>query len=108
MGDEDRREAEPLLQVAQFAPHLHAQLGVEVRQRLVEKQDLRLDRDGARERDALLLAAGELRRAAVRKIGEADQFERRRDPALDLGARQLRSSRPKATLRATVMCGHSA
>ena len=48
------------LQREQLVAHLHAQLRVEVRQRLVEQQHLRLDREGARERDALLLAAGEL------------------------------------------------
>jgi hypothetical protein len=32
-------------------------LRVEVRQRLVEQQHARLDHDGARQRDALLLAA---------------------------------------------------
>ena len=37
----DRGDAEFLLQLADFGAHLHADLGVEVRQRLVEQQDLR-------------------------------------------------------------------
>ena len=45
--------------------HLLAQLGVEVGQRLVEQQHLRLAHQRARKRHALLLAAGELRRRAV-------------------------------------------
>ena len=44
----------------QFLAHLQPQLGVEIRQRLVEQQHLRLDRQRAGDRDALLLAAGEL------------------------------------------------
>ena len=51
--------------VADEDAHLVAQLGVEIGQRLVEKQDLRLDDQRAGERHALLLAAGELARIAV-------------------------------------------
>ena len=88
VGDEDGRDAEPLLQVAQLAPHLHAQLGVEIRQGLVEEQHLGPDRHRAGDRDALLLAAGELRRPPVGESREADEVERFRHPPLDLGARQ--------------------
>jgi len=42
-----------------------AQLGVEVAQRFIEQDDLGLGHQGARERDALLLAAGELGRGAL-------------------------------------------
>ena len=40
--------------------HFHTQLGVQVGQRLVHQQHLRLDDDGARQRHALLLTAGKL------------------------------------------------
>jgi hypothetical protein len=40
-------------------PHLDAQLGVEVRERLVEQEHLRLAHDGAPDGDALALAARE-------------------------------------------------
>jgi hypothetical protein len=60
--DVDGGDREPPLQVADLVPHLHAQLRVEVGQRLVEEQHARTDDDRARERDALLLAAGELAR----------------------------------------------
>ena len=65
VGDVDRGDAELALQQLELGAHLDAQLGVEVGQRLVEQQHLGLDHDGAGERDALLLAAGELRRPAV-------------------------------------------
>ena len=108
MGDEDRGEAEALLQRAQLPPHLHAHLGVEVRERLVEQQHLRLDGERAGQRDPLLLAARELRRPALGVGGEADQLERRGDAAPISARGTRRSSRPKATFCATVMCGHSA
>ena len=52
--------AEPLLQGADFAPHLLPELGVEIRQRLVHQADGRFGDDGPPQRDALLLATGEL------------------------------------------------
>jgi hypothetical protein len=60
VGHVDDGELELLLQFAQFAAHLLAQLRVEVGQRLVHQADLRLRDQGAAERDALLLAAREL------------------------------------------------
>ena len=51
--------------------------GVERRQRLVEQQRVRLEHQRAAERDALLLAAGELRRQALGESAEADLIEHR-------------------------------
>ena len=48
--------------------------------RLVGEDEARLVDERARDRDALLLAAGELRRAMMRAIGEADAGERRHAP----------------------------
>ena len=53
--------------------HLLAQLRVEIRQRLVHQADLRLGDDRAAERDALLLAARELRRLALEQLAQAEQ-----------------------------------
>ena len=53
-------------------PHLLAQLGVEVGERLVEQQHARLDDERARKRDALLLAARELRRGPILEPAELD------------------------------------
>ena len=65
MGDVDGGDADAPLQVADEDPHLLAQLGVEIGERLVEQQDLRLDHQRAGQRDALLLAAGKLARIAL-------------------------------------------
>jgi hypothetical protein len=63
---------------------------------------------GAGQRDALLLAAGQLLRIAVAEIGQLHQFQRvahRRSLLLGTTSRYLR---PKATFSATVLCGNSA
>ena len=59
------------VQPPQPAPQLLPHLGVERAERLVEQQHLRLDRERARQRDALPLAAGELRRVAGRRGSRA-------------------------------------
>ena len=98
VGDEDRGDTELALQLRAAPAHLDAQLGVEIRQRLVEQQHFGLDHERARERDALLLAAGELRRPAVGERAEADQLERRGDLARR-SRRAAISRRPRARRR---------
>ena len=78
---------QPLVQRGDFAAHRHPQLGVEVGQRLVEEEDARLAHDGAADRHALALAAGELRGAAVEQRVETQKLRRGVDLALDLGTR---------------------
>ena len=51
-------------------------VGIELRRRLVEEQQLGLERERRREADALQLAAGELRDATVREMRCADGRER--------------------------------
>ena len=52
------------MQLLELGPHLHSKLGVEVRQRLVEQEDLRRADDRSAHGDALALAARELPRIA--------------------------------------------
>ncbi len=63
------------LQPLQFTAHPHPQERIERRQRLVKQQDLRLGDQRAGERDALLLAAGELRRQPARILAHRHQLE---------------------------------
>ena len=70
-------ELDPPDLVAQLGPHL----GVERRQRLVEQQHVRPDRERPGQRDTLLLAAGELVRVAVGLRGEPDEVEHLAAPA---------------------------
>ena len=67
---------------------LAGRLAVEVAGRLVAEEERRVVDDRARDADALLLAAGELRRVVVGAVGEADELERRIDVLLALGARE--------------------
>jgi hypothetical protein len=86
--------------------HLHAQLGVEVGQRLVEQEHLRVAHDGAAHGDALALAAGELARLAVEQRREAEDLGGLGDARVDLGLRRFaRIFSAKAMLSRTVMCG---
>ena len=89
VGHVDRGVAVGVVQAADLEAHLLAQVGIEVRQRLVEEQRLRLDDEGAGERDALLLAAGELAGIARGEIGELGGREDAGDLLGDLRARQL-------------------
>ena len=59
VGDVDGGGAESTLQRGDLGAGLHAQLGVQVGQRLVHAEHLRLTDDRAAHRDALPLAAGE-------------------------------------------------
>ena len=58
----------PLLDVPQLGVHAVAQLGVQMRNRLVEEEDGRLANEGTAERYALLLAAAQLGRHAAQQL----------------------------------------
>jgi hypothetical protein len=60
VGNEEDRQAEPRLQLAQLVAQPHAQRRVERGERLVEEQRARLGGERAGERGALALAAREL------------------------------------------------
>jgi hypothetical protein len=66
VGDVDGRDAQAALQRGDLRAGLHAQLGVEVGQRLVHEEHLGLAHDRATHRDALPLTAGEGLRLALR------------------------------------------
>ena len=63
--DIDDGRGQALVQALQLDPHLDAQLGIEIGQRLVEQEHLGLLHQRASDRDPLALAAGELRRLAI-------------------------------------------
>ena len=70
--------------VLQEPLHLVAEFRIERAERLIEENQARLADDRARERHALLLAAGELRRIAVAEIAERDQRQRLLHPLADI------------------------
>ena len=83
MGDVDRCDAEGLLDASDLRTQRDAQLGIEVRERLVEEEDAGLDRHRSREGDALLLATGQLRRPSRPQPVEVDQGQRLLDRTLE-------------------------
>ncbi len=78
VGDVDRGVAVFVMQPADLEPHLLAQIGVEVGQRLVEQQRFRLDDQRAGQRHALLLSAGQFAGIALRQHFELGGREDRR------------------------------
>ena len=77
MGDVDGGGLAFLQDALQLGAHLHPQQGIEVGQRLVHQQDLRLHRQGAGDRDALALAAGKLSGIALQQLLDMHQARRR-------------------------------
>ena len=75
MGDQDRRHAGALEDVADFEREAFAQFDVEIGEGLVEQQQMRLWRQCAGQRDALLLTAGQFVRIAFAALGQSDQFQ---------------------------------
>ena len=109
MGDVDEGDPDLALDPLQLDLQALAELQVERAERLVEQQHPGQVDQGPGERDALLLAAGELGRAAVRLGGEPDPLELGRDPPVDLALRRpscaaARRRRSRSTLR----CGKRA
>ena len=83
-----------------------AQLGVEVRQRLVEQEDVGIAHDGAADGDALALAAGERLGLALEIVGEPQHRGGAVDARVDLarGFSPMFSS-AKAMFLRTLICG---
>ena len=99
----DRRHAELVLQPGDLGAHLHAELRVEVRERLVHEERLRLADDRAAHRHALPLAAGERARLPLEELLEPEDARGLADAAVDLVLRRL--AQPQAE-RDVVVDGH--
>ena len=85
----DRGGAHRLMHLLDLGAHLHAQFGVQVGQRLIEQEDLRVADDGAAHGDALPLAAGQGAGLAVQQRLDVQDARRLVHPALDLVLREL-------------------
>jgi hypothetical protein len=71
------------VQLLELAAHRHAQLGVEVRERLVVEEDLRIADDRPAHRDALALPARELARIALEQRRQGEDLGGAADLLLD-------------------------
>ena len=106
--DVDGRDAELLMQLRERGAHADAELGVEVRERLVHEERLRLANDRPPHRDSLALPARELRRLALEELGEAEQRGDLLDASPDLGLRRPAHLQAVPRFWRTLMCGYSA
>ena len=97
VGDVDHRRAgHVLVQLGDLDAGRDAQRRVEVRERLVEQEDLRVAHDGAADRDALALAAGKRLRQAIEIGTELQDLGGGADALVDLllaGAGELHAER---------------
>ena len=89
VGDVDGGDPEPALERGDLRPRLDAELRVEIRERLVEQEDLRPADDRAAHRHTLALAARECLRLAVEVLLEVEHLRRLGDAAPDLGLREV-------------------
>ena len=96
VGDVDHGVPQLVVQLLDLQPHLGAELGVEVGERLVEEAEADLLDERAADRDALALAAGKLRRLSLQQVIDLQQLRRPGDAALDLLARELSRAEAEA------------
>ena len=112
VGEEDRLldrmrykqhgQARALLDFEQFVLKPFPAHGVERAERLVHQDDLGIVREHARDRDALLHAAGELMRIGIDESLQPHQFDEMIDGLLELRRGRPRKVGPKAILPRTV------
>ena len=74
VGDVDGRGLQALMQFLDLGAHGDAKLGVEIRERLVEQENLRITHDRPAHGDALTLPAGELARITVEQKGKSENI----------------------------------
>ena len=79
VGDDERGQRQSAEDVLKLAAHDRARVRVERRQRLVEQQDLRIARQGARDGHALALAARQRPGALAREMADAQALQERAD-----------------------------
>ena len=85
----DKGGIHALAQLDDLRAHLVSQLRVQIGQGLVHQENLRLTDDGAPDRDALPLAAGQSLRLAFEILGDVKDARGPLDPLVDLVLRHL-------------------
>ena len=108
VGDVQRGDAELALQCRDLRTGLHTELCIEVGERLIHEEDLRLANDCTAHGDALALATGESLRLAVEELGEIEDLGGLLNALANLVLRGAGDLQAKPMLSATVMCGYSA
>ena len=88
VGHVDHRLADLVLDPLELGAHVRAEGGVEVRERLVEQEDRRLDDHASAERDLLHVVDRQARRVPVERRGQPDRVRDRAHLAVELLLRQ--------------------
>ena len=105
VGDEDGRHAEPVVEPGELAPHRDAELGVEIRERLVHEERLRLAHHRPPHRHSLTLAAREERGPPPHQRLQTERVRHLPDPGLRSAFETRRSLSPKPRFSSTVIWG---
>jgi hypothetical protein len=91
LRDIENRGGTAAQQVRKLKPHLVAKLGVDVAERIVQQQHLRISDQGTRERCALLLPVRQLARHVAENVLDLQQPTDRSDPCGHLSASGFRA-----------------
>jgi hypothetical protein len=95
VGDVDRGRRHALMDPSELGPKLRAQLGVEVREWLVEQEDLWASRQRPAHRDALSLPTRKLGRLSIEQFVECEERADLPDPLGDDVLRHLALLQPE-------------
>ncbi|MNN41470.1 hypothetical protein D3C81_1555900 [compost metagenome] len=95
VGHVDDGDAQAPMQLTQFILQVFAQFFVQCTEGFVHQQNAWFVNQRAGDSDSLLLATGELRRAAMGKLLKLHQLEHRIDPALAFGGGQFADGQRK-------------
>ena len=96
MGDVDHGRAQPLVQRRELIAHAHPERRVQVRQGLVEQEDLGFTHDGPADGHALALAARQGLGLAVQIVADVQHLGGGVDAAPDVGLVDLRQRQGEA------------
>ena len=91
MRDQDDRDAQLLIDFLQQLENAGGCLRIKRAGRLVAQQHFRIVSQRPRDRDTLLLSAGQLRGVSVQLLAQPDQFQQILDLFVNLGFSELAS-----------------
>ena len=96
VGHVNHRAAKTLMQTGNLNAHLHAQRGIEVRERFIQQEHARFSHQSTANRHALTLTAGKRFRFALQQMGQLKNFRHLSHALVNqlfFGAGQLQAKR---------------
>ena len=89
MRNVEHRDIQFALQLLDLKAHLLTQIRIQIRKRLIQKEEGRLANQCTGQRNTLLLSAGQLRRQTLLKVLHADDLDHLHNPLANLLFRAL-------------------